>query len=182
MTTTLTPTENSKKQTLFCHVSCTMYTSSLLKREDCRFKNWMFILLLLCENERQRWDESRYIKARSEAQRFYVYRDASHLWRSFSQNRTKTYNYRHCDTSMSLKTADYFPSGEVIATLLGTCKVICYANMNVTLFLVSGNQMSVFSITQQSRYLFKYVLHIARHIHNHIMTEFAAESSHVTIP
>ena len=30
-----------------------------------------------------------YIKARSEPQRFYVYRDASHLWRSFSHNRTK---------------------------------------------------------------------------------------------
>ena len=31
------------------------------------FKNWMLILVLLCENERQRWDASRYIKARSEA-------------------------------------------------------------------------------------------------------------------
>ena len=29
----------------------------------------------------------------------------------------KTYNYRHCDTSMSPKTVDYFPSGGVIATL-----------------------------------------------------------------
>ena len=63
----------------------------------------------------------------------------------------KTYNYRHCDTSMSPKTADYFPSGGVIATLLGNCKVLCYANMNVTLFRVSANQISVFSITQQSR-------------------------------
>ena len=53
------------------------------------FKNWMLILVLLCENECQRWDASRYIKARSEAQRFYVYRDASHLWHSFSHNRTK---------------------------------------------------------------------------------------------
>ena len=52
-------------------------------------KNWMLILVLLCENECQRWDASRYIKARSEAQRFYVYRDASHLWHSFSHNRTK---------------------------------------------------------------------------------------------
>ena len=52
-------------------------------------KNWMLILVLLCENESQRWGASRYIKARSEAQRFYVYRDASHLWRSFSHNRTK---------------------------------------------------------------------------------------------
>ena len=52
-------------------------------------KNWMLILVLLCENERQRWDVSWYIKAHSEAQRFYVYRDASHLWRSFSHNRTK---------------------------------------------------------------------------------------------
>ena len=42
------------------------------------FKNWMLILVLLCENECQRWDASRYIKARSEAQRFYVYRDASY--------------------------------------------------------------------------------------------------------
>ena len=63
----------------------------------------------------------------------------------------KTYNYRHCDTSMSPKTADYFPSGGVIATLVGNCKVFCYANMNVTLFRVSANQISVFSITQQSR-------------------------------
>ena len=54
-----------------------------------RFKNWMLILVLLCENERQRWDASPYIKACSEAQRFYVYRDASRLWRSFSHNRTK---------------------------------------------------------------------------------------------
>ena len=53
------------------------------------FKNWMLILVLLCENERQRWDASQYIKACSEAQRFYVYRDTSHLWRSFSHNRTK---------------------------------------------------------------------------------------------
>ena len=52
-------------------------------------KNWMLILVLLCENERQRWDASQYIKACSEAQRFYVYRDTSHLWRSFSHNRTK---------------------------------------------------------------------------------------------
>ena len=27
------------------------------------FKNWMLILVLLCENELQRWDTSRYIKA-----------------------------------------------------------------------------------------------------------------------
>ena len=39
------------------------------------FKNWMLILVLLCENERQRWDASRYIKARSEAQRFNMKRD-----------------------------------------------------------------------------------------------------------
>ena len=63
----------------------------------------------------------------------------------------KTYNYRDSDTSMSPKTVDYFPSGRVIAMLLGNCKVLCYANMNVTLFRVSGNQISVFSITQQSR-------------------------------
>ena len=63
----------------------------------------------------------------------------------------KTYNYRHCDTSMSPKTADYFPSGGVIAMFLGNCKVLCYANMNVTSFRVSANQISVFSITQQSR-------------------------------
>ena len=49
----------------------------------------MLILVLLCENERQRWDASRYIKARSEAQRFYAYRDASHLWRSFSHNNNR---------------------------------------------------------------------------------------------
>ena len=39
----------------------------------------MLSLVLLCENERRRRDASRYIKARSEAQRFYVYRDASRL-------------------------------------------------------------------------------------------------------
>ena len=70
----------------------------------------------------------------------------------------KTYNYRYCDTSMSPKTADYFPPGGVIATLLGNCKVLCYANMNITLFRVSANQITVFSITQQSRYLFIYEL------------------------
>ena len=63
----------------------------------------------------------------------------------------KTYNYRHCDARMSPKTVDYFPSGGVIPTLLGNCKVLCYANMNVTLFRVSANQISVFFITQQSR-------------------------------
>ena len=52
---------------------------------------------------------------------------------------------------MSLKTANYFPSGGVIATLLGNCKVLCYANMNDTLFRISANQISVFSITQQSQ-------------------------------
>ena len=57
----------------------------------------------------------------------------------------KTYNYRLCDTSMFPKTADYFPSGGVIATLLGNCKVFCYANMNVTLFRVLANQIAVFS-------------------------------------
>ena len=57
----------------------------------------------------------------------------------------------YCDFSMSPKIADYFPSGGVIATLLGNCKVLCYANMNVTLFRVSANQIPVFSITQQSR-------------------------------
>ena len=31
------------------------------------YKFWMLILVLWCENERQRWDASRYIKARSEA-------------------------------------------------------------------------------------------------------------------
>ena len=50
----------------------------------------------------------------------------------------KTYNSRHCDASMSPKTAEYFPSGGVMATLLGNCKVLCYANMNVTLFRVSA--------------------------------------------
>ena len=58
---------------------------------------------------------------------------------------------------MSPKTADYFPSGGVITTLLGNCKVLCYANMNVTLFRVSANQISVFSITEQSRLLYKII-------------------------
>ena len=67
------------------------YTFTKFRRDDGNvlFKNWMSILVLLCENECQRWDASRCIKAHSEAQRFYVYRDASHLWHSFSHNRTK---------------------------------------------------------------------------------------------
>ena len=65
------------------------FVGTLFSRRCWIFKNWMLILVLLCENEHQRWDASRYIKARSEAQRFYVYRDAYHLWRSFSHNRTK---------------------------------------------------------------------------------------------
>ena len=44
----------------------------------------MLILVLSCENERQRWDASRYIKAHSEAQRFYVYRDASFDYTAFA--------------------------------------------------------------------------------------------------
>ena len=68
----------------------------------------------------------------------------------------KTYNYRHYDTSsVSPETADYFLSGGVIAKLLGNYKVLCYANMNVTLFRVSANQISVFFITQQSRLLYE---------------------------
>ena len=108
------------------------------------FKNWMLILVPLCENERQRWDASRCIKARV------------HFHITGPKLTFKTYNYRHCDTSMSLKTADYFPSGGVIATLLGNCKVLCYANMNVTLFRVSANQISVFSITQQASSIWTY--------------------------
>ena len=115
-------------------------------------KNWMLILVLLCENECQRWDASRYIKARS-AFMYIVTRLISdvHFHITGPKLTFKTYNYRHCDTSISPKTADYFPSGGVIATLLGNCEVLCYANMNVTLFRVSANQISVFSITQQSR-------------------------------
>ena len=59
---------------------------------------------------------------------------------------------------MSPKTADYFPFGGVIATLLGNCKVLCYANMNVTLFRVSAKQISVFSITQRSQLLFRFAI------------------------
>ena len=36
-------------------------------------------------------------------------------------------------------------------TTFWVATVPCYANMNVTLFRVSVNQISVFSITQQSR-------------------------------
>ena len=119
------------------------------------FKNGMLILVLLCKNERQRWDASRYIKRVAKRSAFMyivtrlIYDVHFHIT---GPNLTfKTYNYRHCDTSMSPKTADYFPSGGVIATLLGNCKVLCYANMNVTLFRVPANQISVFSITQQSQ-------------------------------
>ena len=71
----------------------------------------------------------------------------------------KTYNYRHSDSRMSPKTADYFPSGEVIATLLGNCKVLCYANMNVTLFRVSADQISVFSITTSESVIIAVYMH-----------------------
>ena len=70
------------------HVS-TITTPLMFWGTSVIFQNWMLILVLLCKNERQRWDGSRSIKACSEAQCFYVYRDASHLWRSFSHNRTK---------------------------------------------------------------------------------------------
>ena len=46
----------------------------------------------------------------------------------------RTYNYRHCNTSTSPKTADYFPSGGVIATLLGNCKVLLYDYNNNAVF------------------------------------------------
>ena len=61
-------------------------TSFYIHTKRNSFKNWMLILVLLCENECQRWDASRYIH---KSARFYVYRDASHLWHSFSHNRTK---------------------------------------------------------------------------------------------
>ena len=62
----------------------------------------------------------------------------------------KTCNYRHCDTSMSPKTADYFPSGGVIATLLGNCKVLCYANINVTVSGISQSNFCIFFNTTES--------------------------------
>ena len=52
-------------------ISDKVEVNSLSKKLDQRqysLKNWMLILVLLCENERQRRDASRYIKARSEAQ------------------------------------------------------------------------------------------------------------------
>ena len=49
----------------------------------------MLILVLLCENECQRWDASRYTWKRCASLRAFMYRDASHLWHSFSHNRTK---------------------------------------------------------------------------------------------
>ena len=62
---------------------------------------------------------------------------------------------------MSPKTADYFPSGGVIATLLGNCKVLCYANMNVTLFRVSANQISeIFHNTTESVIIPLYMSHL----------------------
>ena len=150
----------SHKVFLLTEHTKTVYGPKLHKKPPKRsvrlFKNWMLILVLFCENERQWWDASRYIKARSEAQPFYVYivtRLISDVHFHITRPKLtfKTYNYRRCDTSMSPKTADYFPSGGVIATLLDNCKVLCYANMNATLFQVSANQISVFSITQQSR-------------------------------
>ena len=50
---------------------------------------------------------------------------------------------------MSPKTADYFPSGGVIATLLGNCKVLCYANMNVNLFRVIKSNFCIFHNTTE---------------------------------
>ena len=62
----------------------TCYASNLLKNFKCAL-----IMVLLREHERQRWDASRIIKVRNEAKRFYVYHDASNLWRTCSHN-TKT--------------------------------------------------------------------------------------------
>ena len=71
----------------------------------------------------------------------------------------KTYNYRHCDTSMSSKTADYFPSGGVIATSLGNCKVLCYANMNVTLFRgISQSNFCIFHNTSESVIISRWIV------------------------
>ena len=61
-----------------CDLDCDLYTKnnpfySLFSLGAFVFRKLFFkSLVLLCENERQRWDVSRYIKARSEAQRFYV--------------------------------------------------------------------------------------------------------------
>ena len=53
------------------YLSLFYWKISVIYVPECNsFKNWMLILVLLCENERQRWDASRYITARSEAKRF----------------------------------------------------------------------------------------------------------------
>ena len=78
----------------------------------------------------------------------------------------KTYNYRHCDTSMSSKTAYYFPSGGVIATLLGNCKVLCYANMNQCHFVsgISQSNFCIFHNTTESVIIVSYTIdHITNH-------------------
>ena len=52
-----------------------------------RFK--MLILVMLWEHERQRWDASLYTKKRFATLRAFMYRNASHSWRSCSNNMTK---------------------------------------------------------------------------------------------
>ena len=66
----------------------------------------------------------------------------------------KTYNYPHCDTIMSPKTADYFPSGGVIATLLGKCKVLCYANICHFVSGISQSNFCIFHNTTESVIIF----------------------------
>ena len=64
-------------------------------KETSSFKNWMLILVVLCENERQRWDASRYtcmyiVTPLISDVNFHI---------TGPKLTFKTYNYRHCDTS-----------------------------------------------------------------------------------
>ena len=100
----------------------------------------MLILVLLCEN------------AKRNAVMYIVTRLISdvHFHITGPKLTLKTYNYRHCDTSMSPKTADYFPSGGVIAMLLGNCKVLLCKHECHFVSGISQSNFCIFHNTTES--------------------------------
>ena len=78
----------------------------------------------------------------------------------------KTYNYRHCDTSMSPKTADYFPSGGVIATLLGNCLVLLYKHECHFVSGISQSNFCIFHNTTESVIIYqsKLLIKVSTHL------------------
>ena len=69
-------------------------------------KTWTLVLVLFCENEHQRWDTSRYLKVCNSVYRMYIVTrliSDVHFHITGPKLTFKTYNYRQCNTSMSLK-------------------------------------------------------------------------------